>query len=32
MEKLGNYIPLYTYSLKKQEIPQINKGTIKYFV
>lgn len=21
----GNYIPLYTYSLKKQEIPQINK-------
>ena len=24
----GNYIPLYTYSLKKQEIPQINKVSL----
>lgn len=26
--KKGNYIPLYTYSLKKQEIPQINKVSL----
>ena len=28
MKKIGNYIPLYTYSLKKQEIPQINKVSL----